>query len=98
MYYFMASGDLKLNVTRHHVPSVDLSASATMYYFMASGDLDLNVTRHHVPCVVDLGAASSHIVTIGEKVAYVGGNTKEEQTRVDRSWNVRQYYCLVKEK
>jgi hypothetical protein len=68
-----------------------------MYYFMASSDLELNVTRHHVPCV-DLGAASSHIVTIGEKVAYVGGTTKEEQTRVDRSWNVRQYYCLVKEK
>ena len=57
MYYFMASSDLKLNITRHHVPSIDLSASATMYFLMAGGDLELNVTRHHVPCI-DLGADS----------------------------------------
>ena len=57
MYYVMASGDLELNITRHHVPCVDLSAAATMYFVMASSDLELNVTRHHVPCI-DLTADS----------------------------------------
>ena len=86
MYQVMASGALEPNITL--VPCIDVGDSATMYYVMSSGDLKLNITRHHAPCI-DLGTAWSHIVTIGEKVVYVGGNTKEEQTRVDCSWNVR---------
>ena len=58
-YHVMASGDLELNGSRHHVrPRVDLGAAATMYYVMASGDLELNGSTHHVPCV-DLGAAAT---------------------------------------
>jgi hypothetical protein len=46
MYYFMASGGLELNGSRHHVPCIDVSAAATMYYFMAGSGLELNGDRN----------------------------------------------------
>ena len=42
MYYVMASSELELNGTIHHVPCIDVGAAATMYYVMASGELELN--------------------------------------------------------
>ena len=54
-YHVMASGDLELNGSRHHVrPRVDLGAAATMYYVMASGDLELNFVRRKISCSITL--------------------------------------------